>query len=219
MFEFYRYLYITAAFGELSDKSIYISKDLLRSKKTAYKPKFAKLLNEVGIIVTADKFSVTLTYENADLFVAIKMLALQYYDESRYSAEIYPESVINLQTDLFCFAVCCFDNNREYLLKRFDDMYNLNGLLLKLKETCEQKGYVFDTVVKLSETDFSISCKLNTGVGGFGISYNPRKESKVGFGTQNGIGEKAMIEDFDNLSEIMKEHFIDICKQCTDCQY
>ncbi len=216
LYDFYHYLYVTAVNGEMSENSIYIAKDLLKTQKASYKPVYQKILNSVGIEVAANKLSVTLSHAGVRVFGALKLLGKN--NEKEFD-QYKNNPISNLHHNLFCFAACCFDGKLDYLLNHIDELYALNGLLPKLRQSCEQKGYTYDTEVKLGSTDFGMNIMMSTDIGGFRVVYNPRKEDKVRFGTQNGIGEKAMIEHFEDLPQEMQEHFIEICKRCSGCKY
>ena len=100
---------------------------------------------------------------------------------------------------------------------RVDALLGLNGVLPALRQTCESLGYVSNVRALLTRTDFSFNVELRRGVGGFLLVFSPRKAVKAGFGTLNGVGEKAMLEDFDNLPPDMKDYFLTICKPCNGC--
>lgn len=55
------------------------------------------------------------------------------------------------------------------------------------------------------------------GIGGFKISFIMRIQGLFVFGTMNGRGEKAMLEQIDKLSPKMQEYFLSICRKCTYC--
>jgi len=96
--------------------------------------------------------------------------------------------------------------------------YNgLNGLLIELKNRCLKRGYTHEINLSLGSTDLVFNVYFKNEIGGFHIGYNLRKYWQFSFGTINGIGEKAMLEDFDNLDDGMKRHFINICKPCSGC--
>ena len=70
----------------------------------------------------------------------------------------------------------------------------------------------------MTATYIGITISFNNGVGGFQIGYNPRKYKPFYFGTANGIGGKAMLEDFVNLDGDLQKHFINICRPCNGCR-
>ena len=49
------------------------------------------------------------------------------------------------------------------------------------------------------------------------IGYNPRKNWQFFFGSQNSIGVKAMLEDFENLNERLQRYLLSVCKTCNGC--
>ncbi len=215
LYDFYRFLFIVSINGELSENSICITKEQLKSEKVTYKPVYQKTLSTIGIEVSADQEKITFYYKDKqNLFGALKLLGSK---NQRVFDKYKTNLNSNIYHNLFSFAACCFDGNLDYLLKRMDEMVHLNGLLLELKNDCVHKRYTFDNRVQLSPTGFDMNIVMNNRVGGFSILYNPRKEQKVGFGTINGIGEKAMLDDFEHLDDDMKEHFINICKPCNGC--
>lgn len=216
LYEFYRLLYMIALYGKIAENTITITKEQLKVQKSTYKPIFLPILNTVGIEVLADKISITLIHTNGkNIFLALKLLASENQREYEQYSTYTP---MNFNHNLFSFAVCSFDGNFDYLLNRIDDMYEYNGLLMSLKSECLGNGYKYITRPSLTSTFFSFAIIIRKNVGGFIFEYNPRKEWKISFGTFNGIGEKAMLDNFDNLEEDMKEHFISICRPCNGCR-
>jgi len=116
------------------------------------------------------------------------------------------------------FACCLFTGDFSYLLQRTDSENNLDELLSVLQKQAIDKGYTQSIECKMTATSIDFTIAFKNGVGGFLIGYNPRKYKPFYFGTMNGIGEKAMLGDFDKLDEDLKEHFINICRPCSSCR-
>ncbi|MDR1693089.1 MAG: hypothetical protein LBR72_07000, partial [Oscillospiraceae bacterium] len=116
------------------------------------------------------------------------------------------------------FALCSFAGDFSYLAETVDKVNNLDGLLLKLREQCLKKGYTEAVRFNFGATNFDFSITFNNKVGGFLIGFNPRKSQQFSFGTVNGIGEKAMLEDFDRLGADLQRHFLSICRVCNGCR-
>jgi len=207
LFEFYKFLYITALHGEIEVGGLTISAANLKAHKAACKPVYKTLLNDVGIEFQKEKESVSIIAD-AGMLRSLKLLA-----------EKVPVNV-NKWTPfvLSNFACCSFTGNFDYLLARTDDANNLDGLLFTLQKEAAAKGYTQSVSCSMTATSTRIAISFSNGVGGFLIHYNPRKYKSFQFGTANGIGEKAMLEDFDNLDEDLQKHFIDICRPCNGCR-
>ena len=115
------------------------------------------------------------------------------------------------------FACCSFTGDFSYLLERTDSENNLGGLLFILQKEAIVKGYKQSVSCDMTATYIGITISFNNGVGGFQIGYNPRKYRPFYFGTANGIEEKSMLEDYENLDPKLKEHFVNICRPCNGC--
>lgn len=208
LYEFYRFFYITSLHGEVDGARLSISNETLKTHKAKYKPVYSDLLNAVGFYVTKNKNSVVMEAEKG-LLAALTLLAKCVpTSEDKF----YPYSLIE-------FVCCSFTGDKEYLLERIDSTNGLNGLLLKLKSRCEENGYRKEIELCLGSTDLNFNLYFRNEVGGFHIGFNSRKYQQFFFGTINGIGEKAMLEDFNHLSDDMKRYFINICKTCEGCLF
>lgn len=217
LYQFYLFLLAVSKNGTLSNCGISIKKQQLKNEKSGYKTMYGPILHAVGIDVLVTKDSVTLSHPNGQtLFAAMKLLGSNCSRTFFDIPEGWRDSA-SLQRNLFFFAACCYSCNVEYLLHHIDELYGMDGLLLRLKEDCMKSGYTYNVRTGLSQTDITISIEMKNGVGGFLIVYNPRKTQKVGFGTLNGIGEKAILDNFNNLDNEMKAYFISICRPCHDC--
>ncbi len=204
LYEFYKFLYITALHGEINGGSLSISNEVLKTNKAVYKPIYKTLLNEVGVEAVKDKSRVSIY---AEILTPLKLLATKV------------PTNINKWTpyELADFCRCSFSGNKDYLLHRTESVNGLNGLLTNLKSKCYEKGYNYEAKLHFAATDLSLTLCFVNEVGGFQIGYNSRKYWQFSFGTMNGIGEKAMLEDFDQLDDEMKQHFISICRPCSGC--
>lgn len=217
LYDFYLFLYTMSRDGELSENNISITKQQLKAKKASYKNTYEDVLNTVGIDVTVSKEGVTLSHMNGnDVFAAFKLLGNRCSRTLFEIPEAWRDSA-SLQSNLFFFAACCYKCEALYILNRIDELYGMNGLLLRLKASCEEEGYTFAIRTVIAQNEIGMSIDMKYGIGGFQIVYNARKTQKVGFGTLNGIGEKAMLEDFNNLDHDMQDHFISICRSCNGC--
>ena len=215
LYEFYHFLYKSAFYGEVRNNAIIVNRELLKQHKASYKTIFLPLLNDLEIEVKNDKEKTTLFYDGKEeIFPAMKLLACQNTGEYE-QYRTYPP--MNYHHNLFLFAACSFDGNCNYLIDRLDQVYQLDSMCKNLEKECLNKGYHFTCKCGITGTDYFFSVILQKNVGGFLFSYNPRKEWKLSFGTLNGIGEKAMLEDFASLDEDMKEYFLHICKPCNNC--
>lgn len=206
LFEFYKFLYITALYGEINANSLLIGNAALKENKSGFKQQYKELLNKVGIEVAKDTTDVSITADN-ELLQSFKLLA-----------EKVPVN-INKWTPfvLANFACCSFTNDFSYLLKRTDDVNGLNGLLFELQERCLKEGYEPSFECYLNATGLGYNIHFKNKVGGFLINYLVRKYQQFTFGTLNGIGEKAMLEDFENIDENLQKHFVGVCKICNGC--
>jgi hypothetical protein len=204
--EFYKFMYITALYGEITNDCLSIENSVLKKNKASYMPYYNTLLNEIEIEAVNKKDEIAIIAEN-NLLQSLKLLA------EKVPVNINPWRPYALAN----FACCSFTNNFYYLLSRVDSVNNLNGLLLELQKECLEKNY--EQSVNCDMFGFGISFKNK--VGGFSLGYNPRKYQPFSFGTLNFIGEKAMLEDFNNLDNDLQKHFIDICRKgmglCHSC--
>lgn len=206
LYEFYKFLYVAALHGEPKEGSLSVRTEILKANRTGYKPVYNKLLNEAGMEAVKEKSGV-LILADGNIPAALKLLA-----------EKVPTG-INQWTpfELADFARCSFCGEKEYLLLRTDRVNGLNGLLIELQNKCMEKGYSRDIRLHFTATDLSFAVCFKTETGGFQIGYSSRKYRQFSFGTMNGIGEKAMLEDFENLDEDMQRHFVGICRPCSGC--
>ena len=206
IYEFYKFLYISALHGELQGNCLSISSAALKENKASYKPQYKNLLNEINIDVIKEKIEVKLAAETEILQDLILLAKKTPVNPNPWT----PYALAN-------FACCLFTDNFDYLIERTDQVNHLNGLLIELQKSCLEKGY--DQLVKsrMGATNFDFSISFKNGIGGFHIGYNPRRYEQFSYGTINGIGEKAMLEDFENLDHDLQKHFISICKTCNNC--
>ncbi|MHB1484883.1 MAG: hypothetical protein ACYCYI_09490 [Saccharofermentanales bacterium] len=212
---FYRFLYTTALYGTITVDSLQVQKSLLKDQKINYKPCYSKFLNDFGIIVTSEKDAISLkSNDNSEMFKALKLLANTTNAGAPQSDRFV---YMSAQYSLFNFSRCSFDGKTEYLLDRIDRLYDFNGLLRNLKDECLKRKYRAQMHLDFGPTNFSFSLEFRNTIGGFLIVYSPRKYQKFGFGTLNGIGEKAMLEDFTKIDRDMQEHLLSICRPCSNC--
>jgi len=206
LYEFYKFLYISSLHGEISGQRLTIGNTALKEHKAAYKPQYNTLLNEIGIEVTKDKASIIIAAES-ELLQSLKLLAEQV-----------PVNVNKWTPYLLAnFACCSFTNDFSYLLQRTDSINGLNGLLFELQKRCLEKGCTQSIECGMSATGIGFGISFKNAIGGFTIGFSSRSHQPFRFGTANGIGQKAMIEDFGNLDRDLQGHFIDICRTCCGC--
>ena len=206
LYEFYKFLYFSALHGEISGDYLQISIAKLKEYKSAFKPQYQALLSEVGIEAAKDKTDVTVTADN-ELLKSLNLLAQRV-----------PTNVNKWTPFVLANFVCCsFDGDFSYLIERTDALCGLDGLLFELRDRCLAEGYEQEFGVGVSSTSIDYNIIFKNKIGGFGIGYRSRKYQQFFFGTINGIGEKAMLEDFENLDGDLKEHFIGICRTCNSC--
>ncbi len=209
LFEFYKCLYIASLHGEINQNCLMIDNALLKENKAAYKPQYKVLLNEVGLDVIKSKTGISISSVIGDdtLLHSLKLLAMQVpVDINKWT----PFLLAN-------FACCSFSNDFHYLLQRTDSLNNLSGLLSELENRCLENGYTAYFECGFTATGIGYNISFKNSIGGYLIGYNSRKYQQFSFGTIDGIGEKAMLGDFENLDEDLKGHFVSICKACNHC--
>jgi hypothetical protein len=206
LYEFYKFLYIAALHGDIRADCMKTGGDALKANKSAYRPRYKTLLNEIGMGVGNDKTGVSIT-AGSGVLRALKLLA----EKTPANVNKWtPFSIVN-------FAACSFANGFEYIIQRTETVCGLDGMLLNLRKQCLEKGYARSVECFMTATDISYNILFKNSIGGFIIDYRSRKYRQFGFGTLNGIGEKAMLDDFDNLDKDLQEHFIRICRTCNRC--
>lgn len=93
--------------------------------------------------------------------------------------------------------------------------------MIKISELFEkyfEKGYKYSITKYFSNSGFWYDILIMRGVGGFKISMNMRTHCMIIFGTANGRGEKAILENMDKLPSEMQEYFLNICRKCNSCR-
>ena len=206
LYEFYKFLYISALHGGISGHRLSIGNAALKEHKAGYKPQYNMLLNEVEIEIMKDKAGIYIAADN-ELLQSLKLLAEQV-----------PVNIDKWTPYLLAhFACCSFTNDFNYLLQRTDSINGLNGLLLELQKRCLNKGYTQSITCGMSATGIGFGISFKNAIGGFTMGFSSRSYQPFFYGTANGIGEKAMLEDFYNLDKDLQAHFIDICKTCNGC--
>lgn len=206
LYEFYKLLYIVALHGDINGDSITVGNEILKANKAGHKPIYNKLLNEVGMEVVKDKSGVSI-HTDMNLSASLKLLAMKVPTNINKWTLYEPAD----------FVCCSFNGDKDYLIRRTDYINGLNGLLLELTTKCLEKGYKQEINLHFTSTDLNLTIYFKNEVGGFQIGYNSRKYWQFYFGTMNGIGEKAMLEDFEKLDDDMKRHFMNICRRCNGC--
>jgi len=206
LYEFYKFLYIAVLHGKIKPHCLSIDNVVLKENKAAYKLQYKMLFDEVGIETVKSKSSVSIAADDG-LLQSLKLLA------GKVPVNINKWTPYVLAN----FACCSFTNDFCYLLQRTDSVCGLNGLLSELQKRCLEEGYVQSTGCAITATGLEYSISFKNKIGGFAIGYHSRKEQQFSFGTINGIGEKAMLEDFENLDKDLQEHFVGVCKSCNRC--
>ena len=206
LFEFYKFLYMAALHGEINNGTLKISNVILKENKTSYKPIYNNLLNELGVSISKEKAELKITADT-DILQDLKLLA------KKVPVNIFPWMPYNLMG----FILCSFTNDFNYVLARIDEANDLNGVLFELQKRCLENGYEQSIRSDIGASGYDFTITFKNKIGGFCLGYRPRKYQQFFFGTLNGIGEKAMLEDFENLDKDLQKHFISICKPCNDC--
>ena len=206
LFEFYKFLYMAALHGKIESGCLTVGSAELKAHKAAYRPLYKTLLYEAGIEISSDKAGVSICAD-VGVLKSIQLLA------GKVPVNVNKWTPFVLAN----FACCSFTGDFSYLLQRTDDANNMDGLLFTMQKEALSKGYVLTVSCEMTATYIGITISFNNGVGGFQIGYNPRKYKPFYFGTANGIGEKAMLDDFDNLDGDLKEHLVKTCKPCNGC--
>jgi len=212
VYEFYKFLYFSTLSGDIQSGRLRVKKDDLRLHKAPYKAINKNLLRTVGFDVVIEKENVVLQYAGAKgVLPALKFLAKVHAGRKpamKFASDLKP---------VFEFIRCTYSGSYEYILERIDALYEYDGMLMDLKKQCLDDGYKQILYLDVGPTSFCFNVLLQKDVGGFRIGYNPRKYQQFCFATMNGIGEKAMLEDFCNLSADMQKHFVEICRPCNGC--
>ena len=206
LYDFYQFLYITSLRGELHAQGLFVSGAILKESKTGYRPPYQALLAEVGITVEKGKTGVTLLAES-DIVQGFRLLA------EKVPVDVNPWTPYALMN----FACCSFTGDFSCLLARMDSVRNLNGLLLNVQDKCLQSGYEKGFQCGFGPSGFDFSVTFRRGAGGFVFGYYPRKAWQFAFGSMNGIGLKAMLEDFENLDQALQTYLMGVCKTCDGC--
>ncbi len=195
---FYRFLYAAAQAGEPDGGALRIPKTVLKDRKAAYKPAYAPALAQAGIPVSANRESVTLAFGTAEVAAAFRELG---------------------ERSLFDFARCSFDGGFSDLPPRIDAICGLDGLLPELDARLRAEGCRVELRACFSGTAIGydivyLTSEQNTG---FKITFNNRKKELWRFGLLSGVGEKAMLEDFERLDPALQALFLRICRPCSGC--
>lgn len=215
IYEFYRFLYVAGVWGVNEESSIRISKAMLKEHKAAYKKPFTNALAKVDIQLAADKEEIVLSCpENPKLLHTLKILATTI--ENRKPQVTYC-AYRNDYYAMFDFVRCSFTGEYVYLLKRMDDLYGYDGMLMRLRKRCLAERFYEKLHLDFAPTCFCFSIKYQIKPGfGFDFAYNAMKLKQFDFGTLSGVGEKAMLEDYENLSNTVLQHFLAICQPCNE---
>jgi len=215
VYDIWKFLQTIALDGALSENGLYISKESLKAGKSAFKPVFAPLFDAVGVHTAKDRSGVTLRYHSNEILYEMQKLARETFDRARKKYDLLWS--INAES-LFDFSRCSFNDEWEYIIDRIDRETAMDGRLTALKDLCLERGYRLDMHAEFCQSSTSgFGIDFIRGVGGFHITYNPRKTQLFGFGTKNGVGEKKMLEAFDTLDTDLKIHFKSICRPCSSC--
>lgn len=92
------------------------------------------------------------------------------------------------------------------LLPELDARLRAEGCRVELRACFSGTAIGYDIVYLTSEQ--------NTG---FKITFNNRKKELWRFGLLSGVGEKAMLEDFERLDPALQALFLRICRPCSGC--
>lgn len=123
------------------------------------------------------------------------------------------------ERSLFDFARCSFDGGFSDLPPRIDAICGLDGLLPELDARLRAEGCRVELRACFSGTAIGydivyLTSEQNTG---FKITFNNRKKELWRFGLLSGVGEKAMLEDFERLDPALQALFLRICRPCSGC--
>lgn len=214
IYEFWKFLQAMALTGAPVDDGLFAEKDALKAEKAVYRLAFTPLLEKGGFSARRDKAGVTLSHPDAGVISAMQSLAKSARERV---SDVKLLWYVNSRS-LNDFMRCAFDGSWEYIIDRIDDAQQLGGALKALRTECVSRGYALSMHAECGMAGTSgFGIDFMRGVGGFHITYNPRKTQMFAFGTKNGIGEKKMLENFSSLEPDMQRYFVDICRECTGC--
>jgi hypothetical protein len=187
---------------EISGNSIKVKTIDLKEGKVIIKPFHITFLKGFNIVCEKGKDECVFKYSGTDgLFSALKLLS----DISKGS--------------LFNFVCCSYNCDYSYLLGRLEIFFKTEkDIIKKLEHKCIEKGYKTHIRGGITTTIYDFSVRFQNNIGGFIFQYNPRKIEQIRYGTINGIGAKAMLEDFKNLDSDLQKHFIENCGRCRGCK-
>lgn len=214
IYEFWKFLQAMALTGAPVDGALFAEKDALKAEKAVFKPAFAPLLEKGGFSARKDRVGVTLSHPDNGVLGALGTLAKTAQERASGEKLIWYVKSRALND----FMRCSFDGGWEYIIDRIDDAQQMGGALRALRTECVSRGYELRMHAECGAACTSgFGIDFMRGVGGFHITYNPRKTEMFAFGTKNGIGEKKMLENFSSLEPDMQRYFVDICRECTGC--
>ena len=203
-------MYTAGLNGQVVNDTLVVESSMTKPKAKTIYLDYMKLL---GFVIEKSKSQIVFSYPNApDILNAWKLLA----EVSNDFGKTTPWE----NGTLFNFVACVYDGDYMYWLDRSNDLLGAApGFLRSVFQNYKDQGYSLMIYGSLSANEFDMVCTTKKEVSGASFSYRTREKDAYVYKPSNYIGLKAILEQYDTLTEEMKNFLATTCKQCDGCLF
>lgn len=216
---YYKFLYYTGLYGKIENDTLIIDREVFKKYKTTIKEPFLKLLKDEGINYNKSKNNISFnSTKNSEVLKAWKLLSETVSSFNKTEIEYNNNNKRELDLRLIKFACCVFSNNLSYWIRRVEKLNELTpGFFEKYENILLEKGYCKQLEVEFNHNSLCIAYIIKGEVSGFSVSYHFHRVEQFYFSVLNCIGVKAILENFEQLDDNVKDYLMMSCRRCFEC--
>ncbi len=207
---FYKFMYTAGLNGQVVNDTLVVESCMTKPKAKTIYLDYMKLL---GFVIEKSKTQIVFAYPNNPAILnAWKLLA----EVSNDFGKTTPWE----SGTLFNFVACIYDGDYMYWIDRSNDLLGaVPGFFRSVFQNYKDQGYSLMIYGSFSTNEFNMVCTTKKEVSGASFSYITREKDVYVYQPSNFIGLKAILEQYDTLTEEMKKYLIDTCKPCNGCLF
>lgn len=207
---FYKFMYAVGLNGQVIKDTLVVESCMTKPKAKTIYLDYMKLL---GFVIEKSKSQIVFSYPDVpDILKAWKLLA----EVSNDFGKTTPWE----NGTLFNFVACVYDGDYMYWLDRSNELLDAApGFLRSVFQNYKEQGYSLMIYGSFSTNEFDMGCTAKKEVSGVTFLYRTREKDAYVYQPSNFIGLKAILEQYDTLTEKMKKYLVDTCKLCNECLF
>lgn len=215
---FYKFLYYSGLRGDIENDTLIVEREVFKKQKIIIKESFLELLKDEGLNYDKSKSHISFSSKKGSKVLdAWKLLSetVTSYDKAELERN---NNLRELDLKLLKFACCVFSNDLSYWVRRVEKLNELNvGFFEKYEKVLLDKGYSKELDVEFNHNSLIISYKIKGEVSGISVSYHFHRVEQFYFSVLNCIGVKAILENFEQLDDNVKDYLMKSCRRCYGC--